>query len=883
MSWWNRLSNLLRRGDLGRELDEELQFHIDARTRDNLKAGMTEEAARLDARRRFGNWTLAKEKTHEMNIVVTIQTVGQDLRYALRSLRKSPGFTALAVLAMALGIGANTAVFTVVNGVLLRPLPLVQPERLFLISYLPRVGRFTDRTTLSNHDYVEFQRLTHAFERVTAFTGTQVTLTGAGDAVRLPAGLVTSSFFPVLGVSPAMGGTFAAQEEESGSPGVAVLSEGLWRSRFAADPNILGKAITVDGIKRSVIGVMPAGFAFPGDTQLWLPLTVETNPTGPSFFPYAFGRLRPSVTQRQAQAELEALAPRLPLQHLWAAAGAPATGGWVGEVLPLQDLFVGQIRKSLLIFLGAVAFVLLIACANVANLLLMKGSLRRQEMAVRTALGAPRSRLIRQLLTESAMLSLGGAMAGLLLAILGVRGLLALTPAGIIPRVAEIHLDARVIGFALGLGAVTGLLFGLLPAVQATGRELRTFLSQAGRAVTGRGEGLRSVLVVSEIALTLVLLTGAGLLLKSFLRIRAVDPGFRAENVLTMTVDLPGSLYNTTAGIQAFHARTLEKLSNLPGVLAAGAVNCLPLNGVIWGLFHLYDGRPTPRGYMVDKPAVSSEYFRVMGIPLLSGRAFSDQDSSTGPRVAIVSRSVARTFWPGGDALGQRITLEDHPTPGHEDWLTIVGVVDDVRQRGLTEKVHPAIYQPYAQVKKPLFLSSMTFAIRTAAQPASMAAAMRRVLREVDRNQPPQSIATMTDLVAKTIAEPQFQTRLIAIFSMLALLLAAIGVYGVLACAVAERTREIGIRMALGAEKSDIIRMIFRRSLLLVTVGVALGVAGALAVTRVLAKFLFEVKPTDLPTFLVVAALLVVVALLSGLLPAQRATRVDPLIALRWE
>jgi predicted permease len=867
---------LLRREDLGRDLDEELQFHIDSRVRDNLNAGMTEEAARLDARRRFGNWTLAKEKTNEMNIIVTIQTVGQDLRYALRSLRKSPGFTALAVLAMSLGIGANTSVFTVVNGVLLRPLALVQPERLFLISYQPRVGPLAGKPWLSDHDYLEFQRRTHAFERVTAFNGGQVTMTGAGDAVRLPAGLVTSSFFPVLRVSPAKGRTFTSQEEQRGSPNVAVLSQELWRSRFAADPNILGKAITVDGIKRSVIAVMPAGFAFPGNAALWLPLTVGADPVN-SFFTFAFGRLRPSVTQRQAQAEWEALVQQLPL------APEDQRNGWAAEVLPLQDLLVSGIRKSLLIFMGAVAFVLLIACANVANLLLMKGSLRRQEMAVRTALGAPRTRLIRQLLTESAMLSLGGGIAGLLLAIFGVRALLALAPAGIIPRVAEIHLDARVIGFALGLGAVTGILFGLLPAVQATGRELRTFLSQAGRAVTGRSEGLRSALVICEIALTLVLLTGAGLLLKSFLRMRAVDPGFRVENVLTMTVDLPESLYNTSVSISAFHARTLEKLSTLPGVLAAGAVNWLPLTGVVmWSTFHLYGGRPTPSGYMVDKPAVSSEYFREMGIPLLSGRVFSDQDNSTAPRVAIISQSVARTFWPGGDALGQRITLEDHPKPP-EDWLTIIGVVDDVRQASLTEKAHPAIYQPYAQVKKAEFLSRMTFAVRTAAHPASMATAMRGVLREVDRNQPAQSIAAMTDLVATTTAEPQFQTRLIAIFSMLALLLAAIGVYGVLACAVAERTREIGIRMALGAEKSDITRMILRRSLLLVTVGIAFGVAGALAVTRVLAKFLFEVKPTDLPTFLVVAALLVAVALLSGWLPARRATRVDPIVALRWE
>jgi predicted permease len=820
-------------------------------------------------------WTLAKEKTHEINIIVIIQTVGQDLRYALRSLRKSPGFTALAVLAMSLGIGANTAVFTVVSGVLLRPLPFVQPERLFLISYQPRLGPFAGRSSLADHHYLEFQRRTHAFERVTTFGADQVTLTGAGDAVRLPAGLVTSSFFPVLRVSPAIGRIFTTQEEQPGAPGVVLLSDELWRSRFAADPNILGKAITLNGIKRSVIGVMPAGFAFPG-ARLWLPLAVGADPLN-SYLRPAFGRLRPSFTQRQAQAELVALVPQLPL------APGEQRNGWAAEVLPLKDMLVGGIRKSLLIFMGAVALVLLVACANVANLLLMKGSLRRQEMAVRTALGAPRNRLIRQLLTESAMLSLGGVIAGLLLAIFGVRALLALAPAGKIPRVAEIHLDAGVIGFALGLGAVTGILFGLLPAVQATGREFRAFLSQAGRAVTGRSEGLRNALVVSEIALTLVLLAGAGLLLKSFLRMRAVDPGFRTQNVLTMTVDLPESPYDTTASIQAFHGRTLEKLSNLPGVLAAGAVNWLPLNRVfMWGNFHLYDGRPMPRGYMVDKPAVSSEYFRAMGIPLLSGRAFSDQDNSTAPRVAIISRSVARTFWPGGDAIGQRITLEDHPKPP-EDWLAIIGVVDDVRQASLTEKVHPAIYQPYAQVKRPFFISHMTFAVRTAVEPASMVTAMRGVLREVDRNQPAESITTMTDLVATTTSEPEFQTRLIAIFSLLALFLAAIGVYGVLACAVAERTREIGIRVALGAEKSDITRMILRRSLLLAMIGVVLGVVCALAVTRVLARFLFEVKPTDLPTFLVVAAFLVAVALISGLLPARRATRVDPVIALRWE
>jgi putative ABC transport system permease protein len=808
-----------------------------------------------------------------MNNPVTLQTAGQDLRYALRSLRKSPGFTALAVLAMALGIGANTAIFTVVNGVLLRPLPLVQPERLFLISYQPQAGPFSSAPLLGGRHYLEFQRRTHAFERVAAFGQGEATLTGVGDAVRLPSALVTASFFAVLRVSAAMGRTFTSEDEQRGAPGVAVIGEKLWRSRFAADPRILGKTVTVDGIKRSVIGVMPAGFAFPGDAALWLPQGVEYTPGGNDAWRPAFGRLRPSVSQRQAQAELDALLPQFALD------AGEHRNGWTDIVLPLQDMLVGGIRKSLLIFMGAVAFVLLIACGNVANLLLMKGSLRRQEMAVRTALGAPRGRLIGQLLTESALLSFGGAIGGLLLAILGVRPLLALAPAGVIPRIGEIRLDIAVIGFALGLAVVTGILFGLLPAVQATGRELRTFLSQAGRGLTGRSERLRSALVVSEIALTLVLLTGAGLLLKSFLRMRAVDPGFRAENVMTMTVDLPDTLYKTTSSVQAFHDRTLENLSNLPGVLAAGAVNWLPLNGpLMWGSFRLDGGRQVPRGYFVDRPAVGPGYFGVMGMPLLSGRAFNEKDNSTAPRVAIVSQSVARTFWHGGDAVGQRVILR----PGPEDWVTIVGVVDDVRQVGLTKEAHPAIYQPYAQMWKAEFLTHMTFVIRTAAPPASLAGAMRNVLHEVDRNQPPR-IAAMTDLVAADTAAPQFQSRLIAVFAMLALLLAAIGVYGVLACAVAERTREIGIRMALGAQKSDITRMVLRRSLLLTAAGISLGTAGALAITRVLARFLFEVKPTDPPTFLAVAALLAAVAILSGWLPAQRAARVDPLVALRWE
>ena len=802
-------------------------------------------------------------------------TVFQDLKYGLRMLAKNPGFTAVAVITLALGIGANTAVFTVVKGVLLSPLPFPEPGRLFLISYRPERGPFESGPGLSDGHYLEFERQNQAFERIATFGQNSVTVTGVGDAVRVPAASVTPSFFPVLRVNPAMGRTFLPEEEQPGRDDVVLLSDQLWRSRFGADPNILGRRITLDGTGHRVIGIMPAGFTFPYDAKLWLPLAVGNDPHQ-SFFRPTVGRLRAAISQKQAQAELEAF-----VQHLSASPGS-SRNDMVAEVLLLKELLVGNIRKSLLIFAGAVAFVLLIECANVANLLLMRGASRQQEIAVRAALGARRSRLIRQLLTESTLLSLGGGVAGILAAVWGVPALLALAPAGKIPRMEEIHIDGWVLTFTFGIAAFTGILFGLAPAFQATRRDLRESLNQGGRIITGGRERLRSALVVSEIALALVLLTGAGLMLKSFLRMRAVDPGFRPENVLTMTVDLPDSMYQTTTEMQAFHARTLAKLSSLPGVRAAGAVNWLPLGqAFVRGDFHVDAGRGLAPHYLVDKPSVSPEYFQVMGIRLLSGRGFTEHDNNSAPGVVVISQAVARSVWPAEDPIGMRVTLEDHPKA--KDWFTIIGVVNDVRQQGLTKKPHPAIYQPYQQVTRPFFLSHMTFAVRTAGNPQSVAAAMRRVLHEVDKDQPVQSITTMTDIIATTTAEPRFQTRLISIFSMLALLLSAIGIYGVLAYSVTERTHEIAIRMALGAEKSDITRMVLHRSLVLVAAGVALGIAGAFAVTRVLAKFLFEVKPTDPATFVMVATLLAVVALCAGLLPARRATRVDPLVALRYE
>ncbi|MGB8537868.1 MAG: ABC transporter permease, partial [Acidobacteriaceae bacterium] len=635
MSWFNRFSNLFRRDSVDEELDEELRFHLDARTRDNLNAGMNAGEAQHDARRRFGNATLAKERAHEMNIVMSIDTIGRDLRYALRSLRKSPGFTVVAILTLAVGFGSNTAVFTVVNGVLLRPLPFPEPGRLLLISYQSKQAMFENQPGLYDTDYLEYEKHNRAFAQIATFNEDSATLTGAGDATRVPMATVTSSFFPVLQVNPAMGRTFLPEEERQGNNRVALLSDKIWRDRFGANPDILAKTITLDGAQYNVVGIMPAGFTFPHEAVFWLPLAVGTDP-GNTYTRPVIGRLRPLVSRQQALAELEAFAKHLP--------PSPGTTreSMVAEILPLNDLLVAKIRKSLLIFMGAVAFVLIIACANVANLLLMRGTTRQREIAVRNALGASRGRVIRQLLTESTLLSLTGSVAGILLAIFGVRALLALAPAAGVPRLQGIHINARVLIFAVALGALMGILFGLVPALQATGSRVRDFLSLSGPTATAPGQRLRSALVISEIALALVLLIGAGLMLKSFMRMRTVDPGFRTENILTMTVDLPDSTYPTASAIQAFDASVLAKLSKLPGTVAAGAVNWMPLQPmIVRGTFQLDGGLKRPPGYIVAKPAVSPDYFSVMGIRLLQGRVFTGQDNSGAPGVAIVSQSVA--------------------------------------------------------------------------------------------------------------------------------------------------------------------------------------------------------------------------------------------------
>jgi putative ABC transport system permease protein len=865
------LRSLFRKERVEGELDEELRGFLDMAAEEKMKEGRSRQDATRTVRLERGNVEVAKEIVHAAGWESFVETCWQDLHFALRTLSKSPGFSAVAVLTLALGIGANTAVFTVVNGVLLRPMPFPDSDRLFLLSLAPRGGPFEWQPGISDRDYLAFREQDQVFENIASFTkGTTANLTGAGDPVQIPVAYVTTQFFATLRANPEIGRGFLAGEDEPGRDNVVLLGNEIWKERFGSDSGILGKTIRLDGADRTVIGIMPPGFALPG-VKAWMPLAIRIDEHN-SFTRPVVGRMKPGVPPQQAKAEVETFAGRLPL--------GPGENERMPQIIPLRDLFVANIRPSLVVFAGAVSFVLLIACANVASLFLVRAAGRGQEMAVRSTLGAGRWRLVRQLLTESTVLSFAGGIAGLLLAFWGVPALLALAPAGKIPRMEMIRIDGWVLAFTFGISTITGILFGLAPAFQVLRGEARDSSSQAGRRVTGGHERLRGALAISEIALALMLLTGAGLMSKSFLRLRSANPGFVSQNVMTLTVDLQDSTYRTAAQMHAFHTRALAQLSNLPGAVVAGAVDWLPLGDALtMGDFQV-EGRLRPPTFIVDKPCVSPGYFRAMGIRLLRGREFAERDNKTAPGVVIVSQSVARTLWPGEDPVGKRISMEDHPKP--EDWLSVVGVVDDLKQRALAKSPDPAIYRPYLQVSHPFFLSHMTFVVRTTTPPESVASGMRSILRNVDKDQPI-AIASMDSLLATTIAEPQFDARLLAAFALIALTLTIVGVYGVLCYSVAQRTQEIGVRMALGAQNVDVLRMLLRKALVVISAGIVIGGAGSLAFARVLANFLFEVKPSDPAIFAAVALLLASSALAACYIPARRATSVDPMVALRYE
>ncbi|HLK21037.1 MAG TPA: ABC transporter permease [Bryobacteraceae bacterium] len=789
----------------------------------------------------------------------------QDFRFALRTLWKTPAFTAIAFLALALGIGANSAIFTVVNSVLLHPLPFPDSSRICHI-YTQRFGDFTG---IPDAAFVELKKQSTTFQNIAAISGGSTSLTGLGEPTAVHGAAVTWEFWGALGVGPSRGRTFGASDIDN----VAVIGDKLWRSRFNADPSILGKVVKLEGAPHTIIGIMPAGFGFPADAELWTPLIVKLQENRQ----YAYnviGRMKPGSTVGQALAETKTIAQRLDPR----AKDAGASAG----VVPLHEFVVGKIRPSLYVLLGAVGFILLIACANVANLLLARGSGRQQEIAVRASLGASRFRLIRQLLTESTLLAIAGGALGLLLALWGVPLLVKLVPAGLIPRLAEVGINGQILVFTFGLSLATSLIFGLAPALTLSKAHLADSLKQDNRRMSG-SQGLRSVLVTCEIALSLVLLIGAGLMIKSFVRLSSVDPGFHPESAFVITTNLPESDPRGAKQLIEYHDQVVDKLAALPGVTSAGAINWLPMgDAFVQGDFYTEAGARPAAHFTAAKPSVTPGYFPAMGIRLLNGRLFDNRDTENSTPVAIVTQSLARRAWGDANPLGKRVTLEDHPQA--KDWLTVIGVVDDVKQHDLAEKKPlPTVYQPIRQVTFSFFLNQMSYVVRANGNDAALPGLMRSRFRELDPNQPIQLMSTMSEMVSATTAEPRFYSRMLGSFSAIALLLASLGIYGVMAYSVAQRTREIGIRVALGAQRADIFRSVMLRSAFLVSSGVALGLAGAFGITRVLSKLLFEVKPTDAATFTAVSVLLILVALAATYIPARRATSVDPMVALRYE
>jgi len=811
----------------------------------------------------------------------------QDLSYGVRMLLKRPAFSAVVILVLALGIGATTAIFSVVNGVLLRPLPYPEPDRLMTVFSAPEKDSAMSINTVTGPDYVEWRNQCHSCAEMAAHTGAQPgNLTGGAEPDRVRVGRVTGSLFATLGVQPILGRAFLPEEtgrllfnSDSATTGntAVILSYGLWQRRFGADQAIIGKTVKVEGDPCAVIGVMPEGFNYPDEADVWLP--VALNPKRNNAYLHVIARLQSGVTPAQAQAELTTIARRAAPE---AADNNQAPGV---NVVPLQEHLVGNVRPSLLIFLGAVSFVLLIACANVANLLLARAATRQKEMAIRAALGAGRSRIVRQLLTESLLIGLLGGGLGLLLAF-GILNLLLAAAPQEIPRLNSVGIDRWVLGFTLLLSAVTGITFGFAPALQCSKLDLNSTLKEGGAQMIGgiARHRLRGLLVVAEVSMALMLLIGAGLLLKSFTRLRETRLGFNPGHVLSASLTLPDADYPTTAEVKAYYQQVLTRLADHPEVQAASIVNALPLgkNGArIQGDLMVEGDAEHRPGAFAGKLAISPEYFRALGIPLLKGREFNERDTADSPGVLIISEALARRLWPDGDALGKRLNIGF----SGETWREVVGVAGDAKQQELGERSSPAVYQPYSQVldSRRWMLGDLTFAIRTTIEPQTFAETLRSDLQAVDKQLPLYDVAPMEQVIARKVADPRFYMLLLGSFSALALILAAAGIYGVISYAVTERTHEIGIRVALGAMAGDVLKLVITQGMKLVLAGLAIGLGGAFALTRVLTGLVYQVSVTDPITFTVISLLLVAVAVLACYFPARRATKVDPMVALRCE
>jgi len=810
-----------------------------------------------------------------------METLWQDLRLGARSLFKQPTFTIVAVVALALGIGANTAIFSVVNAVLLQSLPYRDADRLVTV-WEHNKTRGNAQNVINLGNFFDWKQQNRVFEDMATFFDTTSNLTSGGDPEEIPSQVATPNLFNILGVNPILGRNFTEDDSKQGAPRVVALSFGLWQRRFGGDPQIIGRKLIVNGNEVTVVSVMPADFNWHVKAgsmtrkiaEMWAPWQINpANLQRRGRFAMAVARLKPGVTFEQAQAEMNVLGGQLERSYDFNA-------NWGVNVVPLRTQFTGEIRLALLVLLGAVGMVLLIACANVANLLLVRAAGRQREVAVRAALGAGRWRIVRQLLTESLLLAGLGGFAGLALAWWGTDLLVSLAPPDLL-NLPQVQINAAVLGFTLGISLLTGVIFGLVPAFEATRLNLTESLKEGGKNIGGstRSHRLRNSLVIAEIALALVLLVCAGLLIRSFARLQSVDPGFNASNVLTMKVGLPGRKYDTDQKRISFFREAIAQMQALPGVESAGAVSFLPFASPHAGTLVEIEGRPKmPPGQGLGTGVIVTDlnYFRTMQIPLKRGRLYTDQEAAEMRHVVVVNEAFARTNFPGEDPLGKRVVIymKDDNQP-----CEIIGIVGDSKHMNLDAEVKPMSYWPHPE----LVYSGMTFVIRTQGEPTAVANAARNVIRTLDPEQPVADVRTMESLIGTSVARARFNTLLLTIFAVVALLLAGVGIYGVMAYSVAQRTHEIGVRMALGARAGDVLKLVVRRGMTLALAGVALGVIASFALTRLMETLLFNVSATDPLTFAGVPLLLVLVALLACLIPARRAAKVDPMIALRYE
>jgi predicted permease len=866
ISMW--MGTLFHAEQFDSELDEEMRMHQELRARELRESGVDYEEARYAAQRELGNALRLREEGREAWGWNGLQQFMADVSYAARVLRKSPGFTAVAILTLTLGIGANTAIFSMVNGVLLRPLPYPDPERLITIE-----------SNQSLPDLEDIEKYSQSFETLGANTMQRLDYTGGAEPIQIFAITCNAELFQALGTKPAFGRLITADDDRYGAPGAVVLSHGFWARQFGGDPDVIGKSIPLSGNSYTIVGVLPASFWMPGPTgDVYASLRVVYPAAAKArvvHFLETYLRLRPGVTLMQAQSEMnrtdEALARAYP----------DFDGGRHRLLTPLREKVVGDSRPALLIFSCAVGLVLLIACVNFANLLLGRSASRQRETAIRSALGASSLRLISQMLVESTMLSLAGGAAGVVVAKAGIQMLLALPPKSL-PRLDNIGVDRRVLVFTLGISILTGIVFGLFPAWSASRLTLGEGLKESGNRITGSRKSLRlrRILVVSETVLAILLLVGAGLLIRSFQRMQSVSPGFRSDSLLTMRVELPAARYEEIAKQRLFRTQLLKSLNSVPGVQSA-MISELPMSGDSLSSAIAIEGRleAPSEAPDVQTRTILGDYFSIMGIPLLRGREFSAQDREHNPVVIVVNETFVRTYFPNQDPIGARIGWAvEKPIK----WKTIIGVVGDVKHFGLDQSEEPAVYDLYSQTDQP-WKRWMSLVMRSSTDPGELAREAERQIWALDRGIPPTSVLTMKDVMDASVTPRKFNLTLMMIFAGVAIVLAAIGIYGVVAYSVTQRTHEIGIRVALGAHRRDVMRLVLNEGARLAALGTILGLAGAAVLTRFMASFLFGIGVHDPLTFLAVAATLILVAAIACCVPARRAMRVDPMVALRYE